>query len=339
MPFKEILSRYDARAEWRVSEGASGWNNTTRIAETSRGVKRVLRIYETHQDADKILFEHNVLGKLSACGLPFDVPQPIVAADGATFVRLEDGSGRYAALFTHTEGHRPNGRDPVVALAIGEAVGRLSLALRDIRPDADPAYFPCYELELTHPACTGETIAAFCAQPPASFADMQEAFRRVGSAMERFAANLPDIRSLPHQLVHGDINDSNLLAHPDVGSRIAAVLDFEFCTIELRAMEPAVVLAGLLDEDPNLEAAAAFLAGYTLFVKLTDAEFEALPQLMQLRRLDVFVHFLGRYLSGVDEASVLRQQAREADEGLAALDRAEAGIRAICQPFMQANRR
>lgn len=337
MPFQEILSRYDARAEWRVSEGASGWNNTTRIVETNQGVKRVLRIYETHKDADKILFEHDVLGKLSACVLPFAIPQPIAATDGTTFARLEDGSGRYAALFTYTEGNRPNGREPEVAHAIGEAAGRLSSALRDIRPDADPAYFPCYELERTHPFCTGEKIAAFCAEPPAPFADMQGALRRIGGALKRFAANLPALRSLPHQLVHGDINDSNLLAHPADGARIAAVLDFEFCTLELRAMEPAVVLAGLLDEDLQLEASAAFLAGFTRIVKLTDVELEALPQLMRLRRLDVFVHFLGRYLSGVDEAAVLRQQARETDEGLAALDRAAAGVQAICQPFMHSN--
>ncbi|CAI6085047.1 phosphotransferase [Cohnella sp. JJ-181] len=327
MPIASILSRYEPVMRWSVSEGESGWNNTTRIAEDACGVKRVLRIYETHRDADKIAFEHEVLLKLGTCGLPFAVPRPVAMPSGATFATLTDGTGRYAALFTYTEGVRPDGTDPIVASAIGDAVGRLSLALRDLRPEASPAYWPCYELERTHPSCPGSVIASFCETPPAQFAGKREELGRIGEALRAFEAALPAIRALPHQLVHGDVNDSNLLADPQDLTRIAAILDFEFCTMELRAMEPAVVLAGWMGEEDHFLAAEAFLRSYANIVSLSAEEIEALPLLMKLRRLDVFVHFLGRYLSGVDDAAVLLQQTRETDAGLTALSRQASRIR------------
>ncbi|MEK0313897.1 phosphotransferase [Cohnella sp. 56] len=331
MSFEALLSRYEPDARWRVSQGESGWNNTTRIAESEDGVKRVLRVYETHKDADKIAFEHDVLRKLADAGLPFAVPRPIAALDGATYVMLDDGSGRYAAMFSYTEGIRPDGRDPVAAAAIGAAVGRLSAALRDIRPDAAPAYLPCYELEHTHPSCPQQVIASFCAEPPAPFADLRDPLARIGAALGAFGESLPALRALPHQLVHGDVNDSNLLADIADSGRIVAVLDFEFCTHELRAMEPAVVLAGLIEDETAFDAAAAFLSGFCGIVPLSEAEIESLPMLMRLRRLDVFVHFLGRYLSGVDQADVLRQQLQEADAGLAVLDRNSVRLQALCR--------
>lgn len=334
MPFEAFLSRYDPGRRWTVSEGESGWNNTTRIAENDLGDKRVLRIYETHKDADKIAFEHEVLLKLGEAALPFAVPRPIALPDGTTFATLADGTGRFAALFTYTAGKRPNGSEPAVAESIGEAAGRLSLALRELRPTAVPAYLPCYELEQTHPSCPGTVIASFCEAPPAAFHDLQESLLRIGDAMRVFQSALQNVRRLPHQLVHGDINDSNLLADLNDPSRIAAILDFEFCTTELRAMEPAVALAGLIGESGDLGAAAAFLTGFGRIAPLMEAEIDALPVLMRLRRLDVFVHFLGRFLSGVDYASVLRQQTMETAAGLALLDRQEDEIRSMCRETM-----
>lgn len=334
MSFASLLNRYDPGTSWTVSEGESGWNNTTRIAENDRGDKRVLRIYETHKDADKIAFEHDMLLKLNETALPFAVPRPIALPDGATFATLADGTGRYAALFTYTAGVRPDGSEPAVAASIGEAVGRLSLALRTLEPAAAPAYLPCYELERTHPACPGSVIAAFCEAPPAAFRDLQDSLLLIGKAMRDFQAALNTVRSLPHQLVHGDINDSNLLVDLLDRTQIAAILDFEFCTMELRAMEPAVTLAGLIGAEGNLDAAASFLNGFGGIAPLSEEEIDALPLLMRLRRLDVFVHFLGRYLSEVDGADVLRHQTKDTAAGLALLDRNEAAIRSMCMETM-----
>ncbi|MBO9598544.1 MAG: hypothetical protein J7559_12105, partial [Cohnella sp.] len=57
VPFDNVLEQYWPNGEWTVSEGQSGWNNTTRYVH-AEGSKWVLRIYETHRDAAKVSFEH-----------------------------------------------------------------------------------------------------------------------------------------------------------------------------------------------------------------------------------------------------------------------------------------
>ncbi|MDG0789451.1 hypothetical protein OMP38_00235 [Cohnella ginsengisoli] len=73
------------------------------------------------------------------------------------------------------------------------------------------------------------------------------------------------------------------------------------------------------------------MKGFGDIAPLNGEEIDALPLLMRLRRLDVFVHFLGRYLSGVDDAAVLREQTMETAAGLALVDRLEAEIRSMCR--------
>ena len=45
---------------WSMRVGAGGMNNTTRFVDVE-GTSYVLRLYETHRDMDKIIFEHRVL--------------------------------------------------------------------------------------------------------------------------------------------------------------------------------------------------------------------------------------------------------------------------------------
>ncbi|MBB6730272.1 phosphotransferase [Cohnella zeiphila] len=316
---EEALKPFLEGDSWEIERGEAGWNNTTRFV-TARGRKYVLRIYETHRDEKKVRFEHEVLLALAASRLPFAIPEPVRAKDGRTFARIPEQGGKLVCLFAYAEGVRPDSSAPGTARAVGEAVGALSRALASLRPALAPAYPPYYEMDAAHASCPAERIASFCETPPLPFRPLQLELKRLLEELEPFRSALPALRGLPHQLVHGDINDSNLLAFADEPDRIAAVLDFEFCTRDLRAMEPAVVVSGLLDADGAAEAVPAFLEGYARRIRLTAAEADAIPRLVRLRKLDVFVHFLGRYLDGVDGDEVLREQIAAAAGGLAQLD-------------------
>jgi len=326
---EQVLEAYFGEAPWRIDRGEAGWNNTTRFV-SSGGRNYVLRIYETHRDERKFRFEHETLLALAGSGLPFAVPRPVRARDGGTFVRMGGPDGKLACLFAYVEGVRPDSASPKTACAAGEAVGALSLALAEVRLPLSPAYPPYYEMDAAHPSCPAERIAAFCEAPPPPFRELSGELRLLRGELERFRAALPALRRLPHQLVHGDVNDSNLLAAPGEPHRIAAVLDFEFCTRDLRAMEPAVAVAGLLAEDRSIGAVPAFLAGYARKIRLSAAEAEAIPRLVRLRQLDVFVHFLGRYWDGVDGEESLREQIAAAAAGLARLDANERKLAGWC---------
>ncbi|WP_167056389.1 phosphotransferase [Paenibacillus aceris] len=293
---------------WTMRIGTGGMNNTTRFVEVA-GTTYVMRLYETHRDIDKIIFEHRILLALNKRKnqLPYRIPVPVELPDGGTVVQLDDSQGKLAALFTFTDGMNPTWMNSHQLLQFGAAVGQLSAVLGTVSVDLKPVYPPYYEIENIHPRCTPDAIHEFCTYPPESFAALREELKYI---FERFSAlyqAIPSLRKLPHQLVHGDINGSNMLV--DEEGRVTAVLDFEFVTKDLRVMEIAVCLSDLID--PSLSKAelkrncSAFFEGYQQSVVLKDAEIQVLPLLIELRRLDVFIHFLGRYADGVDPQGVL----------------------------------
>lgn len=341
MSYDEALRHYWPHGEWTVTEGPSGWNNTTRYVQ-AEGRKWVLRVY-AHGDEDKVGFEHAVLRALNGLALPFAVPDPVTLDGGRTFVRLSDGADRLACLFPYREGDRPHDRDPDVARAIGVASAHLTEALAALTVDGMPEYPPYYELDSAHPLCTPERVAAFCAAPPEPFAAEAGRLRAIGQALAGIRAALPGFREMPHQLIHGDINASNLL-----GDRtISAVLDFEFCTRDARAMEVAVIVTGFLAEteegaqsggeeeaSADLALIEAMLRGFGSRLTISREEAEAIPLLASLRKLDVFLHFLGRYWDGVDGAEVVLTQLRATDLGLKRLAVIEEPLRRMCMAYI-----
>ncbi|KQX69100.1 phosphotransferase [Paenibacillus sp. Root444D2] len=293
---------------WSMRVGAGGMNNTTRFVEVE-GTSYVLRLYETHRDMDKIMFEHSVLLALDKekDKLPFRVPVPVELPTGGTVVRLDAREGKLAALFTYTDGCNPTWGNTQQLLQFGEAVGNLSSALAAISMELEPVYPPYYEIEHIHPRCTPDAIQKFCLHPPEPFRMQSDELSYIFGRFTAFYKAIPDLRKLPHQLVHGDINGSNMLVNAD--GQITAVLDFEFVTRDVRVMELAVCLSDLID--PTLPAeelrrnCTAFYQGYGQSIDLGEEEIALLPLLIELRRLDVFIHFLGRYLDGVDAQGVL----------------------------------
>lgn len=340
---KELAAHWLPDASIRLVEQAGGGkNNTTRIIDAD-GRRYVLRVYETHRDEAKLRFEHAVLlalaerrrgqaghreqavgaqlrGEPAAAGAqaqpPLHTPEPQRTPGGETVVRIGDtgtDAGKLAALFGYSQGVNPALDSDRQLESLGRTAGLLGHMLLNVQPklprELAPAYRPYYEIEHTHPLCPPERVEAFCDAPPAPFGELADELRVVAEAYRRLRERLPALRLLPHQLVHGDLNASNVLAE-EPGGDITTVLDFEFVTMDLRAMELAVCLSDVLQ--PEAEPAAlwdradALLRGYGgAGPRLTAEELDALPLLVELRRLDVFVHFLGRYWDEVDPAAAL----------------------------------
>ncbi|RED54704.1 phosphotransferase [Cohnella lupini] len=329
MPFDQVLSHYFSGGNWVVAKGQSGWNNTTRFIE-AEGRKWVLRIYETHKDMAKIRYEHELLLALNEKSLPFLIPVPVRSRNGGTIVKLEDGTERLACLFHHIEGERPEMGNRDIAYLFGIASGQLSRALDGLSLEGQPMYPPYYEMDSAHPLCAPEDVAKFCYSPPETFQSDAAALRLIGESIERFRGYLPQFKTLPHQLIHGDINHSNSLVEAGNKRRLAAILDFEFCTWDLRAMEIAVLISGFLNEEGAMVNVDRFLNGVGEQLRLDRSEAEAIPLLVQLRILDVFLHFLGRYWDGVDGIDVLREQTQSAYEGLQKLEFVDRELLKLC---------
>ncbi|MBU9711555.1 phosphotransferase [Evansella tamaricis] len=306
--FDELINYFFHNKESaHVYEGARGYNNSTRILERD-AKKYSMRIYETHKDESKVRLEHEVLLKLNDIhDLPFRVPVPLTK-DGSSFLRLP--SNKIGCIFNYIEGENPVFDTKDVLFSYGESVGHLMDALGSVELEQPVIYRPYYEIEHTHPSCPISKVEAWCSNPPKPFITFKKELSWIATQLTDFKRGIPKIKTLPHQLIHGDLNESNVLGNGQ--QTIHAILDFEFATRDVRIMEVAVCISEILSKETNetvfLNKIHHFFSGLSTNTSLLDEEMVALPVLIQLRRLDVFVHFLGRYLDGVDDSSILEEQ-------------------------------
>lgn len=299
-----LLMEFLPQEKFKVQPRKGGMNNTTFFVETG-GEKYVLRIYETHKDIKKVKYEHHILSELGKMELDFKTPLPVKAFDNETVKITEDG--KLAAIFHFIRGSIPDFAKAEQLYSFGLTASKLTKALADIHGRPEPVYRPYYDLENTHQKCSVAGVIGFCEKPSPEFKEYGNELLEVAAQLARFKDSLPLLEQLPHQLVHGDLNASNVLA--DTEGNITAVLDFEFVTEDVRVMELSVCLSEIinmrLSEDLLWKSLAAFLEGYGSHVRLTMQEVQVIPVLIMLRRLDVFIHFLGRFWDGIDRQQEL----------------------------------
>lgn len=332
-----IVRQYFQDKEWEVNLGSSGMNNTTRFLtiKDKEGLSKryVLRVYESHQDKEKILFEHEVLSALEKRNMSFFIPQVVETLEGRTIATTSDG--KLVSLAALIEGVNPRLDSKEQCYSLGKVVGEITKELGQVKIDQQPAYFAYYDLEASYPECPLDKVVEFCKAPPEGFD--QEKLKRLGECFVSFQEVIPVLKRLPHQLSHGDINASNVLE--DGERNICAVLDFEFVTQDLRVIDLAVCLSETINCLENEEALfddmTSFIKGYLEQITLSDEEIEALPDLLMLRRLDVFIHFLVRYQDGISNNHISAEQILkdQIDKGITICDWVSANkeyIKSLC---------
>lgn len=302
-----LLQKYFQKDNYFVQPRKGGMNNTTFFVEADKE-RFVLRIYETHKDFDKVSYEHYILSELAKMELLIKTPVPVAGPDNKTVQFTEDG--KPAALFRYIDGVTPDFDKPIQLKSFGMAASGLLNAFGSIETKLEPVYRPYYELENTHPECPLEKVISFCERPSSEFDEYRSELLEVAAQLVTFRERAASFKMLPHQLIHGDLNASNVLA--DTEGNISAILDFEFVTEDLRIMELCVCLSEIINmkqgEAELWAKLKAFIEGYGKNVRLHRTESEVVPILIMLRRLDVFVHFLGRYWEGIDGKKIILDQ-------------------------------
>ncbi|KAI7249430.1 hypothetical protein KC345_g11744, partial [Hortaea werneckii] len=230
---------------------------------------------------------------------------------------------------SYIEGNSPAEQDSGFYSSFGEAVGILSAVLAETDPGLPPVYRPYYGLEASYPLCSREAVNGLYANPPEFLQALVPELKVLVEAYKNIADSLDELRGLPHQLVHGDLNPSNLLVDTENAAQVVALLDFEFCTYDVRAMEPAVILSGMLGHEEEQRIIRSFWHGFSGRITLSHAEIQTIPLLMLLRKVDVFLHFLTRYWEGTDEADVLQEQVQLLAADVVQLSSGTAGLEEI----------
>ncbi|WP_024630142.1 MULTISPECIES: phosphotransferase enzyme family protein [unclassified Paenibacillus] len=311
-----VLSSYGFTSNWNAQRGRGGMNNSTFMVEINQECY-VLRQYETHNDQEKIAFEHEVLSALLRSDLELHVPEPVSLPDDkdATFLTVQDrltGHTKIVTLFHYREGHNPVWITPDQLIGLGRAAGMLSSVMASLPISLAPVYPPYYQIQEAYPLCSPEKLLQLCTSPPDMLVACADDLQKLKMVLPDLFDTLRGMEVLPHQLVHGDLNASNVLADSQEG--ICAILDFEFATWDLRVMELAVPMSDLLTMDKDeawiWAALEGLIQGFRQQVSLEPKELSVIPELVLLRSLDVVMHFISRLFEGTDEPEVAVQQIR-----------------------------
>ncbi|MEK4663824.1 phosphotransferase [Priestia sp. FSL H7-0729] len=311
----EVLASYGFTSDWKGERGKGGMNNSTFMLHID-GTSYVMRQYETHNDPMKIAFEHEVLQALQRSNFKLDTPSPVRRLPGetGTFLPVKDtltGHTKIATLFHYREGVNPIWDKPDQLYGLGKAAGALSSAMATLDITREPVYPPYYQIQDAYPLCSPERLLQLCASPLESLIACTHELKQLGNTLPELFEALRGMEQLPHQLVHGDVNASNVLADQQDGE-ICAILDFEFATWDLRVMELAVPMSDLLtmdkSEDWMWQAQEGLIRGFREQVSLEPEELLAIPRLILLRSLDVVMHFISRMFEGTDKPEVAVDQ-------------------------------
>jgi homoserine kinase type II len=153
-----------------------------------------------------------------------------------------------------------------------------------------------------HEYCQGSQFDA-CRQ---GITTLCQALLEIDAVIETYLA--ADREHFPQHIIHGDLHYDNVLTDDQTGE-VTGLLDFEFCTMDWRAMEVAVCLSKYVGEENPYPLVESFIDGFCEYGTLTEQECAALPDLINLRVLSNCVYFVGRAISGQDSIASLTSRA------------------------------
>ncbi|ADB50671.1 aminotransferase class III-fold pyridoxal phosphate-dependent enzyme [Conexibacter woesei] len=269
---QEIAERlYGLRATASPLPGEQDLNFRLR---TDDGTSYILKLHHPSADAQELdLQDQALLHVAAAPGAP-PAPRVLSTADGRTSATVAASDGeRVARLLSWVPG-RPwadVARDREARWDdVGRHVADVDRALRDFR-------HPAMDRELLWNLTSAPVVAQFAALVDA---EKRPAVERVFERYERFVA--PRLDALPHQVVHNDANELNILV--DDGGAVSGLIDFGDVVWSARVCGLAV--AGAYAMQGHRDAVATvvpLVRGYDRVTPLGVGELEVLFDLMRTR--------------------------------------------------------
>ncbi len=267
------LERYGLKGE--IEELPSERDQNFRI-EPPDGARFVLKISNPAEDRRILELQDATLRHLRSDGVDRGTPEPI-AADGRTILTAPgpDGTDHQVRLLSWIPGRPLAEIRPHADLLepLGRFVARLDRRLAELdHPAADRDFY--WDLR------RGLDIAS------RYVADVPSGDRR--GRLERMLATIADrqavFRRLPQQVIHGDVNDYNLVVDRSSAPAAIGLIDFGDMGRSWRVGDLAILLAyAMLDKEDPLSVAARIAGAYHRVLPLEDVEITALFPLVCLR--------------------------------------------------------
>lgn len=241
------------------------------LVETD-GARYVLKLTAPGAGRAELDVENELLRMAATVGFDTAIPRPITTRDGSRFVELEDASGesRFARLLSFVTGEPWGVAAPVPHTALretGTAIARLGLAFANLDL---PAAHRTHRWDLSRAGEVWPEVRAIADPHRRQLLDAAFTLWAAGAA--------PYLSDLPGGVIHGDLNDENVLV--DRG-RLAGIIDFGDALVNPLVCDLAIALTYLLLDQPEpLDAGADLVAGYHSVRPLSATEAEVLFPLM-----------------------------------------------------------
>jgi len=242
--------------------------NENYLLTTERGMRYVIKLAPDEHTDDVLDLEQVAAETIATSGTGIAVPAVIPTRRGSLETRFErpDGVVFRARVLAYVPGV-PWGTagvpTPQRRARVGRCIARIAYTLGS----------------MTHPSArrTHQWDLTAVASHRSSTALIGEPVRRrlVDEALTLYVATaLPRLAGLPRSVIHGDLNDENVLVE---GDEISGLLDFGDCLHNPTVCDLAIALTYLTFEEPDPIAAAAEIVGAYHGVRpLSVAEIEVL---------------------------------------------------------------
>lgn len=306
---KEALGYFlDQPDDATVTPTSSGVNNVVQYVDTNDGRNLILRIYNNGCNTAAVEYEHAILNAIDRTSLPFQVPKYILSKNGNSMELLK--SGTQCCMCERIPGVLPKNSDPK---PLGRATGQLMAAMSKIQLDVSPPIAPYYRVYDVHKGIGGDKTKFYEYCKGSQFDQCRNGIETLCNTLQSIDTVIDeylaaDPMHFPQHIIHGDLHYDNVLTDKTTGE-VTGLLDFEFCTIDWRAMEVAVCLSKYVGEGDPYPLVESFIDGFCGSGLLTEQECRAIPDLINLRVLSNCVYFVGRAISGQDNISSLTSRA------------------------------
>ncbi len=284
---------------------------------TTAGARFVLKLSHSAEDPCVVDFETALLTHVESRDASIPVPRLVRGVDGAALQRtaLAGCAGRLARVFTYVNGEALGARPrmPDLFRALGRLLARLHRAMSDFEHPGGSRYL-LWDLQ------------RFPALRPRLPALVDPVLRDVArAALDRFEREvLPVLPHLRRQVIHNDLNPSNVLVGGADELAALGLVDFGDAVHAPRIQDVAVAAAYAFS--PGMDGAArlrALIDGYSSLEPLGAEEQAVLPAMVKARLAMTVVVTAWRASLDPGNSRYILRNAAAARSGLEALHASE----------------
>lgn len=245
--------------------------NENYLIETPDGEKFVLKLASEGTTRERIHMEHTMMQALLESDLGVALPQYVPDRSGnlMTSLKIDDGPAQLARLLAFIPGE-PWGEKAPASTELLYALGKLIAGVAEV--------FSPLDLPEARKSHNWDLTAAEAHRSEVNLIPDPVRRRLAVLQFERLAASAQDLATVPHGLIHGDLNDEHLLIKD---GQIAGILDFGDALHNPLICDLAISLTYVLLYEPDQwTAGAQVVSGYHTERPLTRMEIELLYPLI-----------------------------------------------------------